>query len=119
MTKQEYMQLHETLCAKMIDITQKKNSDYTGGNNSPFANFEHIGGLVQLPQVVEVGFLTRMSDKMSRIGSFVTKGSLQVNDESVEDTLLDLANYSLLMIGYLTEKKMKSKQGPEQNNDQT
>jgi folate-dependent tRNA-U54 methylase TrmFO/GidA len=105
MTKAEYMAFHQECCNKMIAITKAKNSDYTGDSGDPFANFAQIGGLVQLPGVIEIGFLTRMSDKISRIGSFVTKGTLQVKDESVEDTLLDLANYCLLFAGYLRSKR--------------
>lgn len=101
MTKEEYLKFHAESCQKMIAVTKAKNADYTGGSADPFANFRQIGGLVQVPSVVEIGFLTRMSDKMSRIGSFVTKGVLMVKDESVEDTLIDLANYCILFAGYL------------------
>lgn len=52
----------------------------------------------------EIGFLTRMMDKMKRISSFVHNGKLQVKDESVTDTLQDLANYSALMAGYIKSK---------------
>ena len=105
MTKEEYMSFHAGACEKMMSITKAKNSDYTGGSSDPFSNFTQIGQLIQVPNVVEIGFITRMSDKLSRIGSFVTQGSLQVKDESVEDTLLDLANYCLLFAGYLKSKR--------------
>ncbi len=85
----------------MIEITKKKNADYAGSGDDPFSNFRQIGGLVQIPNVIEIGFLTRMSDKFSRIGSFISNGTLQVKEESVEDTLLDLANYCLLFAGYI------------------
>lgn len=109
MTKNDYMNFHQAACAKMIAITKAKNSDYTGASADPFSNFNQIGGLVQLPMVTEIGFLTRMSDKISRIGSFITKGTLAVKDESVSDTLLDLANYCILFAGYLESKKSKPK----------
>jgi hypothetical protein len=105
MNKQEYLKFHEAACRKMVEITKRKNADYTGGSDDPFSNFRQIGGLVQSEAVIEIGFLTRMSDKMSRIGSFVANGKLEVMDESVDDTLLDLANYSILMLGFLTEKR--------------
>lgn len=108
MTKEEYIKFHQESCNKMVAVTKAKNADYTGGSDDPFANFEQIGHLVQVPSVVEIGFLTRMSDKFSRIGSFVTKGILLVKDESVEDTLIDLANYCILMAGYLRAKKLKA-----------
>lgn len=108
MTKKEYMEFHRKFCERMVDITQKKNADYSGAGDDPFANFRHIGNLVQdgSTDMVAVGFLTRMSDKFSRIGSFISNGELQVKDESVEDTLLDLANYSALFAGYLRERSI-------------
>ena len=111
MTKTEYIEFHRLMCDKMIEITKKKNSDYCAGED-PFGNFRQIGGMVNIPSVVEVGFLTRMSDKMSRIGSFITNGTLEVKDESAFDTLLDLANYSILFAGYL--ESMKSEKTVDQ-----
>lgn len=94
----------------MIEITKKKNADYAGAGDDPFNNFRHVGNLIVVPSVdiVSVGFLTRMSDKFSRIGSFISNGELQVKEESVEDTLLDLANYAALFAGYLREQREKS-----------
>jgi hypothetical protein len=105
MTKEQYLKFHKEACDKMIAVTKAKNADYTGGSGDPFSNFRQIAGLVQVPAVIEIGFLTRMSDKMSRIGSFVTKGELQVRDESVEDTLIDLANYCILFAGFIRSQK--------------
>lgn len=105
MTKAEYMEFHKQACDKMIDITKAKNKDYTGASEDPFANFRQIGNLVSAPSIVEIGFLTRMSDKFSRIGSFITNGTLAVKDEAVEDTLLDLANYCILLAGYIKSNK--------------
>lgn len=108
MTKEGYLQFHEKMCARMIEITRAKNADYSGSGNDPFANFRQIGHLVQTEGVCEIGFLTRMSDKFSRVGSFVSKGTLMVKEESVEDTLLDLANYCILFAGFLRSNKMDS-----------
>ena len=104
-TREWYLELHKSLCNRMIEITARKNADYTGGSadNDAFANFRQVERLGICS--TEVGFLTRMTDKMSRINSFVKKGELKVKDESVEDTLLDLANYCLLMLGYIRSKK--------------
>lgn len=102
MTKEQYLEFHAQTCQRMIEITRNKNADYTGGSDDPFNNFRHIGNLVQgVPSVCEIGFLTRMSDKFARVGSFVAKGQLQVKNESVEDSLLDLANYCILMMGFI------------------
>lgn len=102
MTKQEYFQFAEAFFSDCVEISRKKNADYTGGNDDPFANFRSVESL---SIKTEQGFLTRMMDKMARIGSFVSKGELQVKDESVKDTLRDLANYACLLAGYIESKK--------------
>jgi len=105
MNRNEYLEFHKECCDKMIDITTKKNHDYSGFGDSAFDNFKIVErcGIAS----VEQGFLTRMMDKISRINSFVKQGVCSVKDESVEDTLLDLANYSILMAGYIKSKKTK------------
>lgn len=99
MTKQEYMKFHKEMCDKMVAITESKNQDYTGITQDPFANFracEHMG-VASTCQ----GFLTRMLDKIARVNSFAQRGTLSVKTESVLDTLMDLANYSILMAGFI------------------
>lgn len=105
MSKEEYLQYHKDMCQRMVEITATKNADYTGTNTDPFANFSKVDvmGICS----VEQGFLVRMSDKISRIISFVQKGVLLVKDESIEDTLIDLANYCILFAGYIKSKKEK------------
>jgi len=104
-TKREaFVENHTKLCNDLITITRKKNADYSGASeDDPFANFS----IVESNNIcsVETGMMVRMSDKMSRISTFVKKGILQVEDESVEDTLKDLANYALLMACYIKQKK--------------
>lgn len=103
MNKKEYLKEFEQLTTKMLETTKKKNSDYTGDDNSPFKNFTMVETMGF--STTEQGFLTRMTDKIMRVSSFVKNGTLQVKDESATDTLLDLANYALLMICYLKSKK--------------
>ena len=102
MTKDDYFQFAEKFFGDCIETSRKKNSDYTGVNADPFANFKVIE-VYNIP--AEIGFITRMSDKMSRITSFIQKGSLQVEDESVIDTLKDLANYSCLLAALIKSRK--------------
>lgn len=103
MNKDEYLNFHREACERMVRLTEDKNADYTGAGDDPFANFRNIkncGGATPMQ-----GFLVRMNDKISRVSSFVEKGTLSVKDESVQDTLLDLANYSILMLGFITSEK--------------
>jgi hypothetical protein len=104
MTKEEYLKFHKDCCDKLITITKAKNSDYTGKSDDPFKNFRicQTNGAC----TVEQGFVVRMSDKLSRIISLtIDNNKQQVMDERVEDTLLDLANYCILLAGYLKEKQ--------------
>lgn len=47
----------------------------------------------------------RLSDKFNRICNLIKRGELKENDESLEDTLLDMAGYSILGLKYLEEHK--------------
>lgn len=47
----------------------------------------------------------RLGDKFNRISSLIKRDKLKENDESLEDTLLDMAGYSVLGLKYLEEHK--------------
>ena len=47
----------------------------------------------------------RLSDKFNRISELIKRDELKENDESLEDTLLDMAGYSILGLKYLEEHK--------------
>lgn len=107
MNREEYLARFKELTELMYSITQKKNADYTGDDSSPFKNFTMVERMGFAS--TEQGFLTRITDKVMRVSSFVKNGTLQVVDEKVTDTLLDCANYCLLMICYLESKKDESR----------
>lgn len=82
------------LLDRMREIHAAKNQDYGAGD--PLGNFKaSADGLGISPFK---GVLVRMSDKWSRIQSIVKRGTHMVKDETIEDTLLDLAVYSILAI---------------------
>lgn len=101
--KEDLFKHMEEATAKMLDICRKKNADYTGIGKSPFSNFSRVENLGICS--TEQGVLTRITDKISRLASYSQNLQLQVADESVEDTCLDLANYALLLQGIIKEKK--------------
>ncbi len=103
MNKTEYFEFARQFFNHCLEISRKKNADYTGEADDPFSNFSSVEVLGI--NIVD-GFLTRMMDKMKRIASFAHRGELQVKDESVVDTLRDLANYSCLLAGYIEGKKI-------------
>lgn len=95
---------HKAMCQSAWDLMDKKNQDYAGGHGrSPFANFERVEAMGIT--TVEKGFLVRMTDKMSRLSSFLESGEFKVKDESFEDTLVDLINYSVLLSAYRAAKR--------------
>lgn len=108
MNRTELAAFHKEFCDKMHATMAAKNSDYTGDTEDPFSNFTTVEKLGIAS--TEQGFLTRMSDKMKRIISFVNKGDYLVKDESVQDTLMDFANYCIILAAYLRSKHDGTKQ---------
>jgi len=89
------------LLAEMAELHSRKNHDYAG-SGTPLCNFYKSNEMGVTPFT---GVMVRLSDKWSRIESFMKQGILEVKGESVEDTLLDNAVYSLLAILLLREEK--------------
>lgn len=86
---------------QMDRIQVKKNTDYSGTIN-PFRNFEIVEKIGVAS--AEQGILVRMTDKISRISNLLDKEP-EVFDERIEDTLIDLANYSIILKCYLEYKR--------------
>lgn len=57
-----------------------------------------------------------MTDKLSRLSTFTESGNLQVKDESVMDTLLDVVNYAVLLAAFLDSERRDEADG-EINDD--
>ena len=79
---------------RMKQILDAKGHDYAGKTDR-FANFR-LCEMAGIP--TWKGIVIRLSDKMSRVLSFAGAGECKVKDESVEDTLIDLANYAILCL---------------------
>ena len=94
------------LLAEMADLHSRKNHDYAG-KGSPLRNFYKSKEMGISPFA---GVLVRLSDKWSRLESFMRQGVLEVKGESVEDTLMDNAVYSLLAILLHREGKNESQE---------
>ena len=77
------IEIHKTICDKLYDTYKAKNADY--GNS--FAKVR-----AKYPEAI----LIRLEDKMSRLEQLIINGNRQVADESINDTLLDMANYCIM-----------------------
>ena len=73
---------------KMAETYQAKNKDYGNAFSKSYNEFGPVSAVV------------RMNDKMERIKSLIKQGDSerQVKDESIQDTILDLANYSVMLL---------------------
>ena len=79
------IQRHKELCNKLNQIYQKKNSDYGDSFGKSFRKRGIAAAMV------------RMEDKWNRLDNLTLHPeNIQVNDESIGDTLIDLANYCLM-----------------------
>jgi hypothetical protein len=88
-TSQAYFDLLD----KMKALHASKSRDY-GSETDPLANIRSGAEFVGIEPFK--GAMVRLSDKVTRLATFNRTGSL--HHEGVEDTLLDLASYSLLAL---------------------
>lgn len=79
---------HKQICEKLNEIYQAKNRDY---GNSFGEMYKKLG---------IISAITRIGDKYNRLVSLCTKpeSERQVKDETIKDTLMDLANYAIMTI---------------------
>lgn len=108
MNSEDFLHALANKYQKAIEISRKKNSDYSssGGGDNAFENFELCEKMGICS--TETGMLVRMTDKLARMSSLLTKGSNEVKDESLQDTCSDLANYATIMAVYLDYKAAKA-----------
>lgn len=75
----------------LAEILQEKNQAY---GDSFTKSVDDFGKTV---------IAVRLSDKFNRICNLIKRDEDKENDESLEDTLLDMAGYSILALKYLKE----------------
>lgn len=80
------VQMHKNICEELNSTYAKKNHDYGDSFNETFDKLGIISAV------------TRISDKYNRLVSLCTKSEEErkVKDETISDTLLDLANYCIM-----------------------
>ena len=86
------VQIHGKVCQELNETYEKKNADYGNSFENSLDKHGLIAGIV------------RMDDKMSRLISLNSKKEQQVMDESLRDTLMDLANYAIMSVMWLDEQ---------------
>lgn len=82
---------HCDVCESLNALYDRKNTDYGDSFSKSFAEY----GLTMA--------CIRLEDKLNRLKA-LTKNEAQVKDESVTDTLMDLANYAIMTIMELEDE---------------
>lgn len=80
------VQRHKIICEEINDLYDRKNHDYGDSFHQTF---------------VEEGMAMariRLGDKFNRFKTLSRGGDQKVNDESIRDTLIDLANYAIMTV---------------------
>lgn len=78
--------MHEAVCQELNELYDRKNRDY--------GDSYHILYLEEGMAAARI----RLSDKLNRFKVLSRTGDAAVKDESMRDTLIDLANYAILTV---------------------
>lgn len=84
-TSQKY-DMHARICQKMNDLYRRKNDNYHDSFSNTFKKYGPISALV------------RINDKFERVESLLLGAENKLDDERLEDTLVDMANYCIMTI---------------------
>ena len=88
MTETEYsnkVRHHASICEDLNEIYARKNHDYGDSFGKGYAEYGMVMAVI------------RLEDKLNRLKSLIKAESL-VKDESMNDTLMDLANYAIMTV---------------------
>ena len=90
----EFMEEYKKIVTETMELCVKKNKDY---GSSVEDTFEKFG---------DISYLVRITDKYNRICSLLNREG-EVKDESIDDTIRDMANYSFLWLASRNLKENK------------
>lgn len=88
MTETDYsskVRHHASICGDLNEIYARKNHDYGDSFGKGYAEYGIVMAVI------------RLEDKLNRLKSLIKAESL-VKDESINDTLMDLANYAIMTV---------------------
>lgn len=93
---QQKVNAFEDVTIALLNLFEAKNRDYNDSFGQSFAKWG-------LPMSC-----IRLGDKLNRLESFAQGKDMKVKDESVKDTLRDLANYAIMTLVELELAEKKS-----------
>ena len=86
------VRIHAQICSELTELYERKNHDYGDSFGKSYTEYGMTMACI------------RLEDKLNRLKSLNRKTSA-VLDESIEDTLMDLANYAIMT---LIERQVQS-----------
>lgn len=92
------VQAHKEICEGLNALYARKNHDYGDSFGELFA---------ECGMVYAYGHL---KEKLNRFKSLALDGKKQAVDESVDDTLMDLANYAIMTVIEMKRTEQEAKQ---------
>lgn len=95
--------LTDTNVSKFMDITDSMAKTYAAKNHDYGNSFEQSCNKFGI-----IASVVRLGDKMNRIESLVAEKA-EVKDESIKDTLLDLASYCVMTLMWLNKTNKEEK----------
>ena len=99
MTQEEQVKHFEVIITQMRETLFKKGNDYA--NEDRLSNFKLAGAICGL--TAQVNCLSLISTKVARLGVLLNSDK-SPNNESIQDSVLDLATYSILLSMILNDK---------------
>lgn len=103
MNREEQEEFLENMFVEMRSVILSKGNDYA--NDDRLSNFKLAGTICGL--TTEQNCLSLIATKVARLGVLFNSNS-EPSFESVEDSILDLANYSTLLAMIIYENRMNS-----------
>lgn len=83
----------KSICDELYDLYKKKNNDY---GDSFHISFKEEG--MAMARI-------RIGDKFNRFKTLTKGKNPEIKDESIRDTLIDLANYAIMTIMEMDKEK--------------
>lgn len=102
MTQEQQVQHFENMVDTMKVVLFKKGNDYA--NTDRLSNFKLAGSICGLK--AEQNCLSLIATKVARLGVLLNSDK-SPNNESIEDSILDLTNYSVLLSMLWSERKQE------------
>jgi hypothetical protein len=100
----EELSSFEKVMSEMLETHRRKRADYAS-HEDPFRNFRDCGAQLGLTagHSVELHLATKQARLKTLLPRHWEHGDAQVNNESLEDTLLDRAVYSVIALAMWRE----------------